>query len=148
MALTFTDREFRLLLELAQMSETVFSDLPPELRTSLEPYELLIQKLFSHAAEMDCADLVVPDRETNRYVATTQLTEATANQLLDERDSEGFWNRLTDYLSLRDLQASAGRAQVATMSFDQYREAVEPYYEKYEVEWESNGIERLEVVEK
>ena len=144
MNVSLTEREYRLLLDLVLAADWVIHGHRTDEPAEAEPYRMVLQKLLSLAPEFGLGDLVEIDERHNQYRPTRKLEKETgAWALLDEYDDRVFWEELIVRLAERDVASMPGKADVASMSGEDYERLVAPLEEKYAGEFHANGIDRL-----
>ena len=63
-----------------------------------------------------------------------------------EYDNEVFWENLAGRLAERDLRRRHGEAGFEAMDDDAMNREMDPIYDMYSEEFESNGIDNIEIV--
>ena len=143
-----TKNEYRLLLDYVFMANWVINSHHEGGRNGVEDYDMLLQKLYSFAGEMDCGELVHADRETNEYSPTRFYEESTrALELIEEYDDDTFWDALITRLAERDLHENVEENRRDVMGIEEYRERSEPIEEAYFKEFHRHALDRLRVVD-
>jgi hypothetical protein len=112
-------------------------------------YEAVIQKFYALAIPMGQGDRIVYDFDLEKFLPEKSLEESsTARTLLDEFTDESFWHELIARLTDRDLERRVGGAEkLAAISQEERFDLETPLEERYLVEFEQHGIERLHIVE-
>lgn len=148
MKIDLTENEYRLLLDFVFIGNWVIRSHHSGERKDLEDYDMLLQKLYSVAAEMGCAELVHADRETNEYSPTRHYEETTrVFDLLEEYDDDTFWDALISRLAERDVYEQIGENRRDKMGVDEYWERCGPIEEAYFQEFRQHALDRLRLVD-
>ena len=148
MKILFTKSEYRTLFDMIYMAEWMLTanDVQPD--PAKAKYQHLAQKIYSHAKEMGWESLVEVSTEDNEYFPTREYEEkGGVHALIDQYDSDSFWDQLVDRLTERDVEGKAGATQGKPLSEAAYSALADPIAESYEREFSANGIERLVVRE-
>jgi len=143
-----TEKEYRLLLDFMFMANWMVESHHPDGRADVQEYDMLLQKLYSFAPEMGCAELVHADRETNKYLPTRHYEEITkAFELIEEYNDDTFWDALISRLAERDVYEQVEDDRRDTMGIEEYWERSEPIEEAYYDEFRQRALERLRLVD-
>ena len=112
-------------------------------------YEDIAQHIYSFSKILNVSNLIEYDSESNKFYPTRELEEdSDAEQFKQEYDDENFWDNLVDILARRDFIREYGEDTIRKMSWKQRMTKEHPFIEKYEEEFERNGVERLEITER
>ena len=148
MNIDLTEKEYRLLLDFVFMANWVVESHHPDGRDDVQEYDMLLQKLYSFAPQMGCAELVHADRETNEYSPTRHYEEITkAFELIEEYNDDTFWDALISRLAERDVYEQVEDDRRDTMGIEEYWERSEPIEEAYYEEFRQRALERLRLVD-
>ncbi len=148
MNIDLTEKEYRLLLDFMFMANWMVESHHPDGRADVQEYDMLLQKLYSFAPEMGCAELVHADRETNKYLPTRHYEEITkAFELIEEYNDDTFWDALISRLAERDVYEQVEDDRRDTMGIEEYWERSEPIEEAYYDEFRQRALERLRLVD-
>lgn len=140
----FSEAEFRKLVEAMYLADWVTNaHTVPDSITN--PYSL-DQKIYKQAKAAGCGDLVVYEEKEKAFCPSRKLEEK-GHDVLDVYDEETFWEELVNRLALRDLEEERGAEVLEKMSPEERTSALDEIEEKYQMECETNGIHRLEIVE-
>lgn len=143
-----TSNEYRLLLDFAFMANWMIHSHHVDGRGDVEAYDMLLQKLYSYAADMGCGDLIEANREANEYVPTGHFEKTTrSTEFIEEYDDDTFWDGLISRLAERDLYEQVGADQCDSMNIEEYWERSSPIEEAYYQEFRRNALDRLRLVE-
>jgi len=115
----------------------------------VEKYEELEQYLLSFSGDSGTERFVEFDAEHDSFFPSGAFEEdEDIERYREEYDEYTFWDELIYRLARRDLIRTYGEAAVFTMTADELIDKEQPFIEKYEDEFEKNGIDNLEVKEK
>lgn len=110
----------------------------------IKKYDDLAQRVFKAAKDAGIEG-VEYDEEDKTYWLTREFEDSILQEFKDEYDNETFWDDLPDRLAERDLEKKFGRKAVEAMDNEtRFKERMR-LCQKYENEFEKNGIERVEV---
>ncbi|AXH99121.1 hypothetical protein DV702_04845 [Sporosarcina sp. PTS2304] len=141
MKINFTKKQFKHLLDLVHLGEwTANSSRNPE--QLIKEYEELYQYINSFAKDFGYDDIITFERDHNEYYPT-QAYENQLQPIIDVNDNDVFWNELSSRLAERDL---ANEAVVPRDKDERFKRLLE-IEERYEEEFEENGLARLVVRE-
>ncbi len=147
MKIHLTSEEYRQLLDLLYIADWVMHAHEVDDSDECADHDLLIQKLYSYAAEAGCPDLVTLDPKHRDYQVSAQFEEETpAHEFIARYDDDTFWDELTERLTERDLEEEQG-GQTTTLSVEEYFRLAAPIREMYEEEFGDQGVARLRIVE-
>src|SRR5205814_7209792 len=102
MKVSFTQKEYARLLELAHLGLWVAGARPEDPATMPERYADIAQKVFALAEPFGCADLVETD-VNGQWFPNEKLTDGVAEEKLVQFTDELFWSELVSRLAERDL---------------------------------------------
>ena len=145
MKINFTKNEYRLLLELIYLGQWMVEAHEIDESPETEKYEMLIQKIYSHASEMGCTDLIEPAESLSEYYPTLSFEEGKVFDYIDEYNNETFWDELIRRLAERDVQVELTVKNIAINSVDEMWKISTPFEEKYAREFQEHGVTRLVV---
>ena len=143
-----TENEYRLLLDLVYMANWMIHSHHGGKRTDVDDYDMLVQKLYSYAAQAGCGALVRADRKSNQYVTTRHFEEmTTAVDLIEEYDDDTFWDALISRLAERDVYEQIEEERRDALGVEEYWERSEPIEEAYYREFRRHSLDRLRLVD-
>jgi len=105
-------------------------------------FDDILDQILSIARREKMENTVDFDAGLKKHYPTAEF-EDSLNEYIDEYDSELFWEGLLLRLVERDLIKKYGEDAVKGMSFDEIVDRERPFREKYQREFEQNGIENL-----
>ena len=147
MKVSFTQKEYTRLLELAHLGLWVTGARPDDPATMPERYGELAQKLLGLAETFGCADLVEADVNGELFVNEI-LTEGPVKEKLNQFVEDAFWSELAARLAERDLRRERGTD--ATKIGDEYSdedgEKLDGLEDAYWREFETSGVDHLVVL--
>jgi hypothetical protein len=131
--------EYRKLIELAYLGEwLVNSHHDPDFQD--EAASQALQRVLEQYKGPD----VDRDDETSEYFMQAEWTERLYDAHILDYDDHVFWEELTERLAQRDLARSRG-VSIDEINRDDDVMELRPLEERYRVEFEDNGVERLEI---
>ena len=135
--------QYRRLVELAYLGEWMTNaQHDPEFHD--DSARQIVQKLLAaqHAKLKD----VEQDAETGEYYMTSEWVERLYEQYVMDYDDHVFWDELTERLAQRDLAKERG-VEIGDITRDDDILELKPLEERYHVELEEHGIDRLEIAD-
>jgi hypothetical protein len=145
MKVSFTQKEYARLLELAHLGLWVAGARPDDPATMPERYADIAQKAFSLAEPFGCADLVETD-VNGQFFPNEKLTTGLAAEKIDRFVEDAFWSELVARLAERDLRSELGATKLSdelTAAEDARLLEIEDMYWR---EFESRGVDNLIVL--
>jgi hypothetical protein len=109
-------------------------------------YDELEQLIFNTAAEAGCKNLFEKNKEDGSINPTIGFGEIIFS-FIKEYNEEMFWEGLVWSLTDRDFSKKYSEQEIGAMSEDTYMLCHSELAKKYEDEFETNGIDRLDIVE-
>lgn len=144
MNINFTEKEYRLLLDVVFISDWVLTAHDNGQDPDDDEYQMLIQKIYSHARDMGCADLVEEVTESNRYCPTRKFEdESDVFGWIEEYDAMSFWEELIERLTERDVLEEIPLDDRDRLGAKEYWRRAIPHEQRYAAEFEKHGIDRL-----
>lgn len=148
MNINFTEKEYRLLLDMVFIADWVMTSHDPDQGSDDDPYQMLFQKIYSYAGEMGCGDLVEGVMESNRYFPSRKYEdESDVFEWIDEYNAMNFWEELIERLTERDVLEHAPPGERERMGVEEFWRRAAPFEQRYAAELEKYGIDRLVVDE-
>jgi hypothetical protein len=150
MKVEISKEEYLELLDLVHIASWVLIFHKTATDPRIEKYDRIAQKLYALAKDMGYVGLINYDPESKKYRPSKTLEETTETwQFIDEFVDRSFWDELTIRFIERDAARQAGSYEQLNQLTHEERHALEdPIEEKYSREFDDNGIEHLEIVEK
>jgi hypothetical protein len=146
--INFTQTEYRLLLDVIFIADWVLTAHDPAGGSENDPHQMLFQKLYSHAKEMGCSDLVDEVTESNSYAPSRKYEdESGVFHWIEEYDDASFWEELIERLTERDVYARIPADQQDGLAAEEYWRRAAPYEQKYGQEFERHGLDRVVIKE-
>ncbi len=146
MHIPFTPEEYRTLLDLAYIADTVVhgDDAIDEARN--RPYWELVQKILARAQDFGGGDLVEFNNARKAYFVTKEYENTSpAGELIDGYEDNIFWDLLVDRLAQRDITRHFSEDELLAMSFEERNAREEEYRTRYWDEFEKNGLDHVTV---
>lgn len=151
MKINFTKKQYETLMKIVYLGNWLAnanrngSDEDPH----KEEYEKIEDYIFSFAKEFGLDEFIDhEERYGDRYYPTRKFEEETdVRELIEEYDSESFWDEAVERFGDRDFLRKHSRKAIEKMDRDERFIKVMDCQEKYEREFRENGIERMEIKE-
>ena len=137
MKINFTKKQYKHLLDVLYLGEWMANASKVE-EERVTAYDELLQYVCSFAKDFGYEDIVAYDKTLDGYYPTRQLEEEL-EPLIKENNEDVFWLELSGRLAKRDAVKQGGKL----MDPDTWLKKVFQEEEKYEEEFEQNGIENL-----
>jgi len=148
MKIDFSKEEFHTLLGILEIADWVLfahrSDRPED-RKHYQDFE---QKIFSYAKDFEADDLISYDEKYKQYFPTQEHDEnSPVRPFIEEFENDCFWSELSERLADRDMLREIGEEKILRMSSKERFITHENFEQKYQSEFESHGLNRLEIKE-
>ncbi|GAC1369663.1 MAG: hypothetical protein NVSMB39_1680 [Candidatus Saccharimonadales bacterium] len=137
--LELTTEDYRKLIELAYLGEWMINA-QHDTEFQDEVAGTIIQKLLA-AHRLHDVDI---DDETGEYFMKSAWTERLYDEYILDYDDHTFWDELTERLAQRDLAKARG-IEPDQLNRDDDLLALRPLEDKYRLELEEHGLDRLEI---
>jgi hypothetical protein len=143
MKINFTQKEYRLLLDMVEIAEWVLNSQRTDPSDEIKKYLGLYQKILSHAKEMGFENLITYDKSLGGYFATREYEESEHMRYIEEFEDDVFWDALPHRLAVRDLVKQVGDKGYTDMEFEERAAKLVELASYYYKELEENGIANL-----
>ncbi len=145
MKINFTKKEYRDLIDILELAEWVLHAHVTD-REDTKKYRDLIQKIFASAKEMDCGEYIQFIPKLGAYYPT-KLYEDSSDTMrnIEQFQEDSFWEELIAKLAERDAARRLAPKRLGDLNFEELYNELTIDEEKWAQEFESNGIERLEL---
>lgn len=150
MKINLTKKQFEVLMKAISAGSSVYGILGDSVSEEykeesneieeLRTYFLGLAKDFGMAemTEEFMGDLIMSDEFSEKY-----------HEVIEEYNDETFWHDLEVRLGKRDFERTITDAEIKELEKDGwYPKRIHKIYKEWRKEFEKNGIERLEIVEK
>ncbi|MCC5894091.1 MAG: hypothetical protein JJU16_01385 [Alkalibacterium sp.] len=142
MKINLTKNQYRSLIDLVHLGDMMVNGI----RTTdkIEEYEELREYIYSFAKQMGCGDCIKYDAKYGMHFETRDFETGKIEEYISEYDNEVFWTELPSRLADRDII----RLQKLTGEITDREERLRKVWakeEEYQVEFENNGLENVEV---
>ncbi len=145
MKVSFTQKEYQRLLELAHLGLWVAGARPEDPATMPERYADVAQKVFGLAELFGCADLVEAD-VNGQLFPNEKLTDGPAGEKLDRYNEDVFWGELVSRLAERDLRGELGPTKLSDELSEEEEDRLAALEDGYWREFETKGVDNLVVL--
>ena len=147
MKIFFTKKEYRLLVDLLEISEWVLNSHECAEHEETKKYSDLIQKVYAFSKEAGCEDILHYDKESSEYYATLDYEENGIHmEYIDKFEEDVFWDGLASKLTTRDLVEQEGEDNIKKMEVKERISKIYDLESWYREEFFSNGLENVRVV--
>ncbi len=148
MKINFTKKEYRLLLDIVYLGQWMIEAHKSGDLDDDDEYEMLVQKIYSFGKEMGCDDLVVPEKNLNKfYPARLYEEESGIHDIIDQYNNDTFWDELVNRLAERDARADAEASNQEISSVEDFWKLSAPHESRYADEFSENGLKNLIISE-
>lgn len=142
MKINLTKKQYRSLIDLVHLGDMMVNGI----RTTdkVEEYEELREYIYSFAKQMGYEDIVKYDAKYGMHFETRDFETGKIQEYISEYDNEVFWTELPSRLADRDMI----RLQKLTGELTDREEWLRKVWakeEEYQIEFETNGLENVEV---
>jgi len=141
MKISLTKDQFQELLKLVYLGNWLVNSIRT-VDDQVPAFDDILDYILSMAKKEKLEGIVDFDKGLQRHYPTAEFEESL-NEYIDEYDNELFWEGLLLRLVERDLINKYGEEAVKIMTFDEIVDKERPFREKYQKEFEQNGIENL-----
>ena len=102
--------------------------------------------VFSFAKDFGYEDYVKYDKDLKEHFSTWDLDDEPSTRALIERyDEHTFWEEMTERFAIRDFYKKYSEKEIKSMNRDELYSARIECEEKWGIEFEKYGIDRLEI---
>ena len=140
MKFDLTQADYRELVRLAYLGEWLINA-PHDPEHEDELASLAFQRLLAIGHELPDID---QDAETLEYFIKAKLTDSYYDTHISDYDDHVFWDELSERLAARDLAAQR-HINPETIDREEDLSVLRPIEDKYRLEFENYGVERLEI---
>ncbi len=147
MEINITKKEYETLLEMLEITDWILHAHKTDMPEETKPFRELEQKIFSLAKDFGYDHLVKYDPELQRFFPTKEFEDTSpALEYIEDFENESFWEDLIERLVERDLIWEMGEENYLALDPGDRIEKEGPHWKKYGDEFETHGIDRLEIV--
>jgi len=148
MKINFTKKEYRLLLDVLYLGQWMLDAHDTDESPKKKEYDMVVQKIYAHAKEMGCEDLIDASKEMAGYFPTREYEESSGvDGYIDEYNLHNFWEMLVEQLTERDVRADCISKNMKINSVEEYWKLSSPYEKKYAEEFQKHGLRRVTIRE-
>jgi hypothetical protein len=140
MKIELTEHQYRKLVELVYLGNWLANAFKLSDEADQE-YKELEQLILSYSENFDMKSLIMYDEKLAKYFPTQEF-DKLVDPIIDQYDDYSFWENLSSKLALRDLFREIGPVSKLT---DQHMKRRFEIEERYELEFEKNGLKNLEL---
>jgi len=147
MKIEFTEKEYRLLLEVFEMAHWVMHGFKTDEPEETRPFRELEERIYRQAPHFGCDHLVEYDAEADRHFPTREFEDTSLAQgFIDEFSNDCFWDELIHNLVQRDLIRRLGEEQYFAMNPEDRSLLEQPLAERYHEEFRQHGLNRFDIL--
>ena len=143
MKINFTNKEYRLLLDMVEIAEWVLNSHRTDPSDEIKKYSEIYQKILSYAKEMGYENLITYDKNLGGYYATFEYEESEHMRYIEQFEDDVFWDALPNRLAMRDLVKQVGEKRYMEMEFEERAIKLVELESIYYKELNENGIDNL-----
>jgi hypothetical protein len=143
MTLNLTPEEYRALMKVVFLGNWMANAYREE---ALAEFDNIEQVLLSQASAFKADDIVDFDKKKKAWIHTRAF-EDDMGERIDEYNIEALYDELGYWLARRDLINEIGEPEANRMTPAELSNAAQSYLEKYDEEFDDNGIERIGIIE-
>ena len=141
MKISLTKDQFQELLKLVYLGNWLANSIR-SVDDQIQASDDILDYVLSIAKKEKIEGVVDFDKGLQKHYPTVEYEESLSD-CIDEYDNVLFWEGLLLRLVERDLINKFGLEAVKQMTFDEIVEKERPFREKYQKEFEQNGIDSL-----
>jgi len=143
MKINITKKQYRDLLLAVLIGTYIRGGVDDQEGKDFTKSEEIEKYLLTLAKDFDAEDMV--EEFHGSLLPSDTLQEEYHEHYIEEYEEEHFWHELTTRLGQRDFEANATDEEKKKVEENNgwLGDVIEPYYKKYEDEFEKHGIERL-----
>ncbi|TGL99763.1 hypothetical protein [Leptospira jelokensis] len=138
MNLDLTAQETKQLLDALTVFEWVSNSPHEESDPSIDSFLQSILKKLSKGMENNPIS-----EENGMFTVAEEYFQEVFESYIEPYNDDVFWTELTTELAQRDLELSISEKELEAMSQEAYERKVAKEAEKYDAEFEKNGVDRL-----
>lgn len=147
MKINFTKQEYRLLIDILELSDWILNAHSDVEREDTKKYSELFQKIYSYAKELGFENLISYSEQLDGYYATREYEENGEHmRFIEEFEEDTLWDSLANKLAWRDLVLQEGEEAVRKMQFAERSIKLMELESWYQEEFDENGLENVKVV--
>lgn len=150
MKINITKEQYKILAKMAMVASDVYGilgdNVSDEYKKESDEFEEFRKYILEHAKDFGCEELT--EKYMGKIIPSDDFSEKM-QVVTDEYDNETFWHELETRFGKRDFERDMTKEEREQTEKDgHYSNKIWNYYEKYQKEFEENGMERLEVIKK
>ena len=147
MKINITKKEYKTLLEMLQITDWILHAHKTDESEDTKPFKDFEQKIFAQAKDFGYDHLIEYDTELQRFFPTSEFEDTSpGREYIEDFENDSFWEDLIQRLVERDLIQEIGEKKYLSLDPMDRIKKEGPHWEKYGAEFETHGIDRLEIV--
>ncbi len=144
MKINITKKEYKTLVEMIEIAGWVLHAHLVKDDPDRKRYKELEQTFYSYAEAYGFGKLIQFDKHFGKFFPTKEYEgNSPAHDYIDEYDNHIFWDDLVERLVLRALIEQEGEENIRNMNIEERFRKEFPFREKYENEFEENGLKNI-----
>ena len=144
MNINLSKKEYAALLDMLEIADWIMTSHDADEEPKETVYSGLLNKIYSHAKEMGCEDMIEYDEKVKKYFPTQLFEDESAMfEFIEDYNAATFWEELIDRLVNRDMLSKYGVEKINAMPVEERLTNRMPFEEKYAVEFEEQGVDNL-----
>ena len=141
MEITLTNEQYFDLVKMVFLGNLMINSTRDE-EERLKNYDLLEQYLYQYASQTGFDKNLTYVADRGRYLLNREFLETSdLKKMADDFVEDIFWGELTNRLASRDTIRKYGQEKLASSGLEEFLKKQEPFLEKYNQEFEKNGLE-------
>ena len=144
MEITFSKKEYRLLIDMLYLADWVMHSYLTN-HDDDNDYKMLRKKILSHYKEMGAEDILEYSKKYDEYFETREHEDKMLTDFVVPYEDEVFWDELASRLAHRDIIKQLGLEKYKSLErIDRATKTVK-IISKYNGEFERNGLENVKI---
>jgi hypothetical protein len=145
MEITLTNEQYFDLVKMVFLGNLMINSTRDE-EERLKNYDLLEQYLYQYASQTGFDKNLTYVADRGRYLLNREFLETSdLKKMADDFVEDIFWGELTNRLASRDTIRKYGQEKLTSSGLEEFLKKQEPFLEKYNQEFEKNGLENLNI---
>ena len=141
MKIDFTKKEYQRLVDLLMIADWILHAFDPDEDPETKQYKEVIQKIYTHAPDMKCDDIVAYDDELKGFCPTPEYEEESGvMDFLEEYEENLFWFGLAHRLAVKTILEEEGGESFQNLSEHEQAAKIIPLETRFAEELFENGL--------
>ena len=144
MKIDLTKEQYELLVKAVYLGNWMVKSTGEESADS--DFDMIESHILSFAKDFGMGQYADFDKEEERHCPSRELEDdAELDGYIQRYDDYTFWEKLIYNLARRDMERKYGERPIARMTPEDHLVKEQPFIEKYEKEFEENGLRNIVV---